>query len=193
MRLAGGPVGYKTKLQPTVADSSTTAEYIEAHDCGKMILFVRSILWDLGVPQCAVTIAYEDNDAAIAMANAQKPTSRTRHLDIKYHVLTEWTERNLLKLERVDTTQNQAAHYTKQLTPVLYYRHMDYIMGKVPRTYSPCFKQMFQGLQSSKKKERLHYTPPIHLPEKFQSLPAAAAAAKLYATWLMIIQSRFYD
>ena len=72
VRLAGRPVGYKTKLQPTVADSSTTAEYIEAHDCGKMILFVRNILWDLGVPQCAATIAYEDNDAAIAMAPTLK-------------------------------------------------------------------------------------------------------------------------
>jgi len=123
------------------------------------------------------------------MANAQKPTSRTRHLDIKYHVLTEWTERDLLKLERVDTTQNQADHYTKQLTPILFYRHTDYIMGNVPPTYSPCLKQMFYGLQSSKKEEHLHYTSPIHLRDKFQSLPAAAAAAKLYATWSTIIQS----
>ena len=193
VRLAGGPVGYKTKLQPTVADSSTAAEYIEAHDCGKMVLFVRSILWDLGVPQCAATIAYEDNDAAIAMANAQKPTSRTRHLDIKYHVLAEWTERDLLTLERVDTTQNQADHYTKQLTPILFYRHTDYIMGKVPPTYSPCFQQIFQGLPNSTKEEHLRNTSPIRLPEKFQSLPAAAAAAKLFATWSKITQSRFLD
>jgi len=96
-------------------------------------------------------------------------------------------------LERVDTTQNQADHYTKQLTPLLFYRHTDYIMGKVPPTYSPCFQQMFQGLHSSKKEEHLRYTAPIHLPEKFQSLPAAAAAAKLYATWSTIIQSQFLD
>ena len=50
---------------------------MEAADCGKMILYVRSIIWDLGVPQLAATIAYEDNDAAIAMANSRKPTSRT--------------------------------------------------------------------------------------------------------------------
>jgi hypothetical protein len=42
---------------------------------GKMILFVCSILWDLGVPQLAASILYKDNDAYIAMANAQKPTT----------------------------------------------------------------------------------------------------------------------
>ena len=52
-------------------------------DCGKVLLYVRSIMWDLGVPQSAATIAYEDNDACTAMANAQKPTARTRHIDTK--------------------------------------------------------------------------------------------------------------
>ena len=59
-----------------------------------MILFVQSILWDLGVLQTAATIAYEDNDAATAMANAQKPTTRAQHLDIKYNVLSELGERD---------------------------------------------------------------------------------------------------
>ena len=46
-----------------------------ACSAGRMILFVRSVLWDLrGVPQAAATLLYEDNDACIAMANAQKPT-----------------------------------------------------------------------------------------------------------------------
>jgi hypothetical protein len=36
-----------------------------------MILFVCRILWDLGVPQAAATLLYEDNNACIAMANIQ--------------------------------------------------------------------------------------------------------------------------
>jgi hypothetical protein len=39
-------------------------------------------MWDLGVvPQQAASILYKDNDGCTAMANAQKPTSRTRHMD----------------------------------------------------------------------------------------------------------------
>jgi hypothetical protein len=67
-------VAYKTQFPLTVAGSSTEAEYMSAYYTGKMILFVRSILWDLGIPQEAATLLYENNDACTAMANTQKPT-----------------------------------------------------------------------------------------------------------------------
>jgi len=60
---------------PTVSQSSTEGEFMTACSAGHMILFVRSILRDLRIPQAAATLLYEDNDACIAMANAQKPTS----------------------------------------------------------------------------------------------------------------------
>jgi acetyl-CoA carboxylase alpha subunit len=39
-------------------------------------------MWDLGVPQQAASILYKDNDGCTAIANAQKATSRTIHMDI---------------------------------------------------------------------------------------------------------------
>jgi hypothetical protein len=60
IQLAGGTIAYKTKFQPTVALSSTEAEFMAATDVGHMCLFVRSILWDLDIPQEAATVAYED-------------------------------------------------------------------------------------------------------------------------------------
>jgi hypothetical protein len=77
LRIAGGCVGYKTQLLPTVSQSSTEGEFMAACSAERMILFVRSVLWDLGVPQAAAALLYKDNDACIAMANAQKPTPRT--------------------------------------------------------------------------------------------------------------------
>lgn len=139
LRLAGGTIAYKTKLQPTIAQSSTEAEFMGASDFGKLLLYVRSILWDLGIPQHAASILYEDNDACTAMAMAQKPTSRTRHMDIKYHVICEWVEQDLLKLNRIDTTINLADLFTKSLGPTLFYRHTDYVLGHTPPHYSPQF------------------------------------------------------
>ncbi len=55
---------------------------MSAYFTSKMILFVQSVLWDLGIPQEAATLLYKDNDACTAMANAQKPTPRTRHMDV---------------------------------------------------------------------------------------------------------------
>jgi hypothetical protein len=116
IQLAGGTIAYKTKFQPTVALSSTEAEFMAACDVGRMSLYIRSILWDLNIPQEAATIAYEDNDGCTAMANAQKPTTRTRHIDIKYFALWDWVKSNLIHLERIDTSINIADHLTKPLS-----------------------------------------------------------------------------
>ena len=128
---------------PTVALSSTEAEFMAACDAAKVILFVRSILWDLGIPQLAATLLYEDNDACTAMANANKPTSRTRHMDIRHFALTEWVERDLVALERVHTSINLADHFSKQLQSTLFSRHVDWILGHVPPKYSPRYDLLF--------------------------------------------------
>jgi hypothetical protein len=74
---AGGAIGYKCKYQDTIAHSSTEAEFVAACDAGKMILFFRSLLQDLGYEQPEATKLYEDNTGALLMANAQQPTRGT--------------------------------------------------------------------------------------------------------------------
>jgi hypothetical protein len=108
-----------------------------ACDVGRMCLFVRSILWDLNIPQEAATIAYEDNDGCTAMGNAQKPTLRTRHIDIKYFALCDWVECDLILLDGMDTSINVADHLTKILSRILFHWHADYLLGHVPPKYSP--------------------------------------------------------
>ncbi len=82
--LAGGAIGYKTKFQMVIAHSSTEAEFVAACDTAKIILFFRSIMEELGLPQEDATILFEDNTGALMMANTQQPTKRTRHIDIKH-------------------------------------------------------------------------------------------------------------
>ena len=81
-------------------------------------------------------------------------------------------------------------HYTKQLTPTLFYCHIDYIMGHVPPMYSPVFKSSFYGIRPSKKEELTYTHPPFDFPEKYDSILAAAAAAKLFACWSTINHDR---
>jgi hypothetical protein len=67
-------------------------------------------MWDLGIQQQAASILYDDNNAAIAMANAQKPTNRTRHMDICFLALLDWVERDLIHLDRIHTSSNESDH-----------------------------------------------------------------------------------
>ena len=124
LRLAGGTIFYKTKYQDTIAMSSTEAEFTAAAEAGKYILYVRSILEQIGVSQQLATVLYEDNQGALLMANAQQPTKRTRHMDIKHFALQDWVMNDLIRLQRINTLDNYSDVMTKATARVLFYRHM---------------------------------------------------------------------
>jgi deoxyuridine 5'-triphosphate nucleotidohydrolase len=128
--LAGAAIGYKTKFQKAVALSSTEAEWVAACEVGKMILYFRSLLEDLGQPQHSATIMFEDNRGALFMANAQQASTRTRHIDIKHFALVDWVEQDLMILEEIASAENSADSMTKATGKILFYRHMDTIMGR---------------------------------------------------------------
>ena len=87
--LAGGVIAYKTRFQFTVSLSSTEAEFTAAVEAGKMALYLRSILNELGFPQYIPMIIYADNMGALFMATADQPTKQTRHMDTKLFVLQD--------------------------------------------------------------------------------------------------------
>ena len=82
------------------------------------------------------TVLYKDNQGALLMANAQRPTKQIRHMDLKYFVLQEWVERDLLLLRHINTADNYADALTKALGRTLFYRHMNFIMGRSTPMYA---------------------------------------------------------
>ena len=138
LRLAGGTILYKTKYQDTVALSTTEAEFSAACDAGKAILYVRSILDEIGLPQKEATTLFIDNNGALMMANAQQPTRRTRHIEIKKFAILDWVQRDLMLLQRISTSDNCSDGLTKQNGRQLFYRHFDYILGKIKPEYVTC-------------------------------------------------------
>jgi hypothetical protein len=130
LMFAGGVVGYRTRFQDTIAHSSTEAEFTAACDAGKLILYFRSLLEDMEISQPNATLLYKDNNGALLMANAQQPTRRTRHLDIKKFALLDWVEQDLLLLQSIKTHDNAADTMTRSLSRQLFYRHVDTMMGR---------------------------------------------------------------
>ena len=185
IQLAGGTIAYKTKFQPTLALSSTEAEFMAACDVGRMSLYIRSILWDLGIPQEAATTAYEDNDGCTAMANAKNPTARTHHIDIKYFALCNWVECDL-----IHTSINIADHLTKPLSRILFHWHADFLLGHVPPKYSPVYQQAITTYC-----DKFDEAIDKFIPESFTT-PMTAKAARIHAptyddvrgnSWLIIL------
>jgi hypothetical protein len=127
--LAGGAIAYKSKLQATVATSSTEAEFIAAVHAAKLAKYLRSVLMEFGFPQDGPTPLYEDNMAAIAMINESKPTTRSRHIDIQHFAIQEWRRRGIIVLRHLPGVINVADQQTKALGWTLHSRHARRSMG----------------------------------------------------------------
>ena len=70
------------------------------------------------------------------MANAQQPTKRTRHMDIKAFALQDWCDRDLIILHKIHTQHNWADALTKAQGRVLFHRHMHHVMGRLVPDYA---------------------------------------------------------
>ena len=134
-KLAGGVVLFKTQLQSIVAQSSTEAEFIAAAEAGKNILYLRTIMDELGISQDQASILYEDNQGALLMAQAGQPTKRTKHIDVKHFAIQSWVEQDLIAFKRIATSDNSADVLTKATPRTLFYRHTNHIMGQVIPQY----------------------------------------------------------
>jgi hypothetical protein len=61
--LAGAVNAWKTRVQPTVALSTSESEFLAASDTGCIGLFIRAVLDELLQHQHAAMTVYEDNNA----------------------------------------------------------------------------------------------------------------------------------
>jgi hypothetical protein len=143
------------------------------YDTGKMILFLRRVLWDLDIPQEAATLLYKDKDGCTTMGNAQKPTPRTCHIDIKHFSMCEWDHCDLILLDRIDTSINMSDHLTKSLQTLLFHRHADFHLGHIPPSYSPIYSTI-AGTYTNHTIDVDKF-----IPQSFTT-PLTAAAAQVY-------------
>ena len=126
---SGGAIVYHSKSQSITALSSTEAELIAAVTAAKTVKFIRAVMKDLGMEQKEPTPIYEDNKSAIDIINANKPTGRSRHIDIRYFAIQEWKQQGHVRMEHIPGIINPADGLTKPLGFVLHARHARYIMG----------------------------------------------------------------
>ena len=80
--LAGAVIVYKTMFQSTVALSSIEAEFVAASDTGKLSLYLHSLLTELGLNHDDAILLYEENAGAFMIADDEKQTQQTQHIDI---------------------------------------------------------------------------------------------------------------
>ena len=112
----GSLVSWQTKLQTTVAVSTTEAEYMAASAAAKEALYLRKILNDVGFGPQQVTI-YCDNQGAVNLTKNALTVSRTKHVDIAHHFVRNCVNRGELCFKYIQTEEQLADFLTKALGP----------------------------------------------------------------------------
>eukprot|EP00957_Ditylum_brightwellii_P169647 12912465-Ditylum_brightwellii.AAC.1 len=79
---------------------------------------------------------YQDNAAAIMMANNSRPNGQTQHIDIRYFALQEWVTYGNIKLAHICRIANPADALTKALGWTLHCCHVTRIMGHLGTKYT---------------------------------------------------------
>ncbi|KAG6610908.1 Retrovirus-related Pol polyprotein from transposon TNT 1-94 [Phytophthora cinnamomi] len=124
--LNGSAISWKSKRQPTVATSSTEAEYMVLYNATQEAVWLRQLLKDVGAECVGATTIFQDNQGCIALAKNPAYHSRTKHIHLKYHFLREKVEDKIIVLEYKPTDEMVADGFTKALARP---KHRQFIVG----------------------------------------------------------------
>jgi hypothetical protein len=114
-KLNGDPVSWSSKKQRVVALSTCEAELYAESAAIQEVLWLRGLMEELGLHTRTGSTVYGDNQSAIAVSQNGVKGERTKHVDVKYHFVTETVESGVVKLVWVPTAQQQADIFTKAL------------------------------------------------------------------------------
>jgi hypothetical protein len=131
--LLGAPILWKSKAQKSVSLSSTEAEYYALSEAAKEIKFVVQILLSMGIPVQLPVIVRVDNMGAIFMSENASASSRTKHVDTRYHFVREFVEDGFIRIVFVRTVDNVSDSFTKNVTGDIYEAHVKEFIAD--RTY----------------------------------------------------------
>ena len=98
-----------------VALSTTEAEYVATTEASKEMVWLQRFLEELGKKQENIRL-YIDSQSAIHITNNSTFHSNTKHIQLKYHFIICVLEDEMLKLEKIHTSQNPVDMLTKVVT-----------------------------------------------------------------------------
>jgi hypothetical protein len=110
-----GVVSWSSKKQPTVALSSTEAEYKGVIIVACEIVWLQKLFSDLGQSVDALVVIYCDNISSILLANNSVYHVRTKHIEVHYHFIKEKVLAKEINLIHVSTEDQVVDIFTKAL------------------------------------------------------------------------------
>ncbi|KHJ39925.1 hypothetical protein D918_10032 [Trichuris suis] len=119
VKVAGNLVGWMSKKQRCVASSTMEAEYVALAVAVKEAKWLTIMSEELGLKERLKmpVVMLCDSQAAIKFVSNRIEKTRTRHIDIAYHVARDTVQRGTVSIAYVPSNRNVADALTKGLRP----------------------------------------------------------------------------
>lgn len=115
LQVYGATVCWVTKKQPTIALSSTEAEYVALAGAAAEVLWLKGLLGDFGINCDDPIVTYEDNQSCIHLLSKWEHR-RLKHIDVKYNFIRDLYYDKVLDVVYIPTTSQIVDILTKGLT-----------------------------------------------------------------------------
>lgn len=113
--LGDSAISWGSRLQKSVAQSTTEAEYVAIAECTKDILWYIQLFKDLSVHLKLPITINSDNKGAILLTQNNVFHKRTKHIDVRFHAIRDYQSKGLIRVAFVGTEDQPADMFTKTL------------------------------------------------------------------------------
>ena len=123
-------IGWKNSTQKCVTTATCEAEYVVLCDASKEALFTRAVLIFLQPDRTGMGVdVFGDNEGAKAIANNPSSASRSKHVDVKLHVIRGLVRAGEVRVLHVRTAEQHADVLTKTLRRKTFMLHRAALMN----------------------------------------------------------------
>jgi hypothetical protein len=127
MCLGGCPVSWRSRRHRCRVLSSMEAEYVEATEAAKEVLWFRELMNELGYGMVKPTPLYEDNKGCIAFSKNNTCHDRTKHIDMRRYYLRDLVATGAIEVVHVKSDQQLADILTKAQLVHTFVRQRDVV------------------------------------------------------------------
>ena len=155
----GGAISWNSRLQKTIALSSTESEYMALKEAIKEQIFIRSLISEINdlTGPISVTDIYSDSRPAIDYAKDPLFHHRMKHVDIQLCFIREKIQEGISKVTYINTKEQPADALTKPISQKAWLRFIDNIGLSTPKSpIIPTFTLEKSSRNSISKKEFEH-------------------------------------
>jgi hypothetical protein len=110
-----GAVSWSSKRQSLVTLSTTEAEYVAASSAAREVVWLTTLLRELGIYAGTVPL-HCDNQGAIDLAKLIRYRPRTKHIGARFHYVRECVDTGIIDLQYISTHDQLADALTKPMS-----------------------------------------------------------------------------